>query len=96
MLYCRAVPALGVYDSIQAEVKSGPDGKSRVDFLLRRPSGSLVFVEVKSVTLTEDVACLGPKASEVSTSGASSRSSGAFTPACLSLLLHVCLSGCTT
>lgn len=52
----RAIPALGEYASIQAEVKSGPGGKSRVDFLLRRPTGGLVFLEVKSVTLTEDVA----------------------------------------
>lgn len=57
----RAIPALGEYTTIQAEVKSGPAGKSRVDFLLERPSGSLVYVEVKSVTLTEDVA--SPKAS---------------------------------
>lgn len=68
----RAIPALGEYASIQAEVKSGPDGKSRVDFLLRRPGGGLVYVEVKSVTLTEDVGpeCCGPPAAlKVSGSG---------------------------
>ena len=62
MAGCRAIPALGEYATIQAEVKSGPAGRSRVDFLLQRRGGGLVFVEVKSVTLAQAV---GPPAAEV-------------------------------
>ncbi|KAK9811449.1 hypothetical protein WJX72_004075 [[Myrmecia] bisecta] len=55
MLRSMLIPELLPYDSIQAEVKYGKDGKSRVDFLLKRPTTlSSVYAEVKSVTLAAD------------------------------------------
>ncbi|WP_282181715.1 DNA/RNA nuclease SfsA [Aliiroseovarius marinus] len=47
-LEARAVPGLGDYDTVRAEVKYGE--KSRIDFLLE--GDGLTYVEVKSVTLS--------------------------------------------
>lgn len=49
----RQLPQLGEYVSVQQEVTYGAGGESRVDFVLTRPGGALVYVEVKSVTLAE-------------------------------------------
>ncbi|GAX82005.1 hypothetical protein CEUSTIGMA_g13587.t1 [Chlamydomonas eustigma] len=54
----KLIPEVGDYDSVQPEFTFGADRKSRVDFLLTRPPRgdrppALVYLEVKSVTLSE-------------------------------------------
>ncbi|WIA22563.1 hypothetical protein OEZ86_009551 [Tetradesmus obliquus] len=51
MLKQQLLPQLGQYSSVQPEVKLGGSSSSRVDFLLTRPDGGKVYVEVKSVTM---------------------------------------------
>jgi DNA-binding sugar fermentation-stimulating protein len=53
LLMQRQLPQLGEYVSLQQEVTYGAGGSSRVDLVLTRPDGTLVYVEVKSVTLAE-------------------------------------------
>ncbi|MCU0243046.1 MAG: DNA/RNA nuclease SfsA, partial [Vicinamibacteria bacterium] len=55
-LAARAIPDLGRYEEIQAEVRAGE--RSRMDFLLKDPRHPSCYVEVKSVTLRlGDQAC---------------------------------------
>lgn len=54
LLEANAVPELGSYEKIRAEVKYGAGGASRVDFVLDKADGGEVYVEVKSVTLAEN------------------------------------------
>ncbi|GLC35655.1 hypothetical protein PLESTB_000002600 [Pleodorina starrii] len=60
------VPYLGEWREVQREVPYGSRG-SRVDFVLTRPTGRRVFVEVKSVTLAEPY---GPVATAAATTAA--------------------------
>ncbi|KAG2500560.1 hypothetical protein HYH03_001331 [Edaphochlamys debaryana] len=52
LLEGRRLPQLGEYGEVAREVPLGSHG-SRVDFMLTRPNGRRVYVEVKSVTLAE-------------------------------------------
>ncbi|KXZ43107.1 hypothetical protein GPECTOR_102g60 [Gonium pectorale] len=52
LLQRRLLPQLGEWDELQREVPYGSQ-RSRVDFVLTRPTGRKLFVEVKSVTLAE-------------------------------------------
>jgi DNA-binding sugar fermentation-stimulating protein len=51
MLKQQLLPQLGQYSSVQPEVKLGGTSSTRVDFMLTRPDGRKVYVEVKSVTM---------------------------------------------
>jgi DNA-binding sugar fermentation-stimulating protein len=51
MLKQQLLPQLGQYSSVQPEVKLGGTSSTRVDFVLTRPDGKKVYVEVKSVTM---------------------------------------------
>ncbi|KAF6261582.1 hypothetical protein COO60DRAFT_754800 [Scenedesmus sp. NREL 46B-D3] len=51
MLKQQLLPQLGQYSSVQPEVKLGGASSTRVDFMLTRPDGRKVYVEVKSVTM---------------------------------------------
>jgi DNA-binding sugar fermentation-stimulating protein len=51
MLKQQLLPQLGQYSSVQPEVKLGGTSSTRVDFVLTRPDGRKVYVEVKSVTM---------------------------------------------
>lgn len=55
LLEKRLVPSLGAYTSMKSEVVYGKDRKSRCDFLLSGPGDGKKYVEVKSVTLAEDM-----------------------------------------
>ena len=48
------------YDNVRSEVRYGKDNKSRVDFLLSGDDKSLIYVEVKSVTLSAGKLALFP------------------------------------
>jgi DNA-binding sugar fermentation-stimulating protein len=62
----RLIPELLPYESeVLTEVKYGQGMKSRVDFVLRRPGGRLLHVEVKSVTLVEELPQAGHLASRI-------------------------------
>lgn len=59
----RLFPELGNYSTIRGEVPYGKDLKSRVDFLLTdddRESNLPIYLEVKSVTLSEENVALFP------------------------------------
>jgi DNA-binding sugar fermentation-stimulating protein len=51
MLKQQLLPQLSQYSSVQPEVKLGGSSSTRFDFLLTRPDGRKVYVEVKSVTM---------------------------------------------
>jgi DNA-binding sugar fermentation-stimulating protein len=59
LLLQRRLPQLGEYSALRQEVAYGAGGDSRVDFVLCRPCGAQVYVEVKSVTLAEPYAPAG-------------------------------------
>ena len=48
------------YDNVRSEVPYGKDKKSRVDFLLSRENRSDIYIEVKSVTLSNGKLALFP------------------------------------
>ena len=57
----RLFPQLATrYDSIRPEVAYGRDGKSRIDFLLSKTGQPDIYLEVKSVTLTQGEVALFP------------------------------------
>ena len=55
LLEQKLLPELATrYDDVRSEVPYGKDKKSRVDFLLTKESQAPIYVEVKSVTLSDD------------------------------------------
>lgn len=54
--------ALEEFDGWTLERREAPLGRSRIDFLLSRPDGGRLALEVKSVTLVEDGVALFPDA----------------------------------
>lgn len=55
LLEKRLLPSFGAYTDIKREVVYGKDKKSRCDFLLIGPGDKKTYVEVKSVTLAEEM-----------------------------------------
>ena len=57
----KLLPQLATrYDSIRREVTYGKEGKSRIDFLLSKTEQPDIYLEIKSVTLTQSKIALFP------------------------------------